>query len=32
MREMFSLLKQNIETGNDVILVSIIGDFVSAPR
>ena len=32
MREMFSLIKQNIETGNDVILVSIIGDFGSAPR
>ena len=33
MREMFSLgFRRSIETGNDVILVSIIGDFGSAPR
>ena len=32
MREMFSLIKENIESGNDIVLVSIIGDFGSAPR
>lgn len=32
MREMFNLIKENIESGNDVVLVSIIGDFGSAPR
>ena len=32
MRRMFTEIKDNINAGNDIMLVSIIGDFGSAPR
>jgi xanthine dehydrogenase accessory factor len=32
MKNMFNLMKENLEAGNDIVLVSIIGDFGSAPR